>query len=227
MIEAAIALLLGALTWTLLEYLLHRFVFHGRSASRLGAREHRQHHANPDYFAPWWQKALAAVAVTALLLPLAAGVAGLRSGVVFTLAFVGTYLLYEVLHRRAHTRPPRGPYGRWRRRNHFAHHFHDPRRAHGVTTPAWDHVFGTRLPADRIRVPRRLAMRWLVDDHGALREGFAADYELVGARARDERTRRADTEAALANRPPEIRDTPGTAGGARAEASRVTAPLPL
>ena len=62
---------------------------------------------------------------------------------------------YEVLHRRAHTRPPRGTYGRWRRRNHFAHHFANPRRALGVTTPVWDLVFATRLPIERVRVPRR------------------------------------------------------------------------
>jgi sterol desaturase/sphingolipid hydroxylase (fatty acid hydroxylase superfamily) len=200
MTPLAIAALLGAATWTLAEYVLHRFVFHAPRASALGAREHRQHHADPDYFAPWWQKALAALAATALLLPLAA--AGLPLGLVFTLGFIAMYLLYEVLHRRVHTRPPRGPYGRWRRRNHLAHHFHDPRRAHGVTTPLWDVVFGTRLPAGPVRVPRRLAMRWLLDEHGAVRAPFAADYRLVGARAPDERARRADTDAAMANRPP-------------------------
>jgi hypothetical protein len=85
-----------------------------------------------------------------------------------------------VLHRRCHTHPPRGAYGRWRRRNHFAHHFADPRRAHGVTTPLWDRVFGTALRVDRIRVPRALAMCWLVDAEGRVRAPFAADYELVG-----------------------------------------------
>jgi sterol desaturase/sphingolipid hydroxylase (fatty acid hydroxylase superfamily) len=202
MIEIATASLLGALSWTFLEYLLHRFVFHGRSAAAIGAREHRLHHADPDYFAPWWQKALAALAATGLLLPLAAFAAGPRVGLVFTLAFVATYLLYEVLHRLAHTRPPRGPYGRWRRRNHFAHHFRDPRRAHGVTTPIWDAVFATGLVSERVRVPRRLAMRWLVDERGEVRSAFAADYELVGAPARDPGTRRADADAAMANRPP-------------------------
>ena len=50
---------LGALGWTLLEYLLHRFSFHGASARGSGAKEHRRHHAEVDYFAPSWQKALA------------------------------------------------------------------------------------------------------------------------------------------------------------------------
>jgi len=196
------AFVLGAVGWTLLEYGLHRFVFHGKSATRLGAREHRQHHAQVDYFAPWWQKALAASAVTAVALPLAIGVSGTAPGLSFTAGFIGMYLSYEVLHRLAHTRPPRGAYGRWRRRNHFAHHFADPRRAMGVTSPFWDHVFGTTLDAARVRVPRRLAMPWLVDANGEIWPAHADDYELVGTAFDDERTRAADTEAAMHNRSP-------------------------
>ncbi len=194
---------LGALGWTLAEYLLHRFVFHGASARRLGASEHRRHHAQVDYFAPWWQKALAAVAAVAVVWPLAGVVAGGAAGLAFTIGFIGMYLLYEVLHRRAHTHPPRGAYGRWRRRNHFAHHFTDPRRAQGVTSPLWDRVFSTRLSVDKVRVPRRLAMPWLVDACGDIWPVYADDYELVGSAHRDARTREADARAAFANRRPE------------------------
>jgi len=207
LIASALAFGLGAAGWTLAEYGLHRFVFHGASATRLGAREHRQHHAQVDYFAPWWQKGLAAVAATGILLPVAVVTTGVATGLSFTLGFIAMYLFYEVLHRRAHTRPPRGPYGRWRRRNHFAHHFMDPRRAQGVTTPFWDLVFDTRLPAHRVRVPRRLAMPWLLDAAGEIRPDYAADYQLVGSARSDERTRRADSEAAMANRRPEV-ETP-------------------
>lgn len=198
-----VAVALGAAAWTLMEYALHRFVFHAASARGPGAREHRRHHAQVDYFAPWWQKALGALPVTAVVLPVATLLFGATIGLAFTGGFLGAYLLYEVLHRRAHTRPPRGPYGRWRRRNHFAHHFVDPRRGQGVTSPVWDRVFGTRLPVAVVPVPRRLAMPWLVDGDGRLRPEFASDYELVGSPRRDDRTRRADREAALANRRPE------------------------
>jgi sterol desaturase/sphingolipid hydroxylase (fatty acid hydroxylase superfamily) len=203
-IPIALATLLGAAFWTLAEYGLHRFVFHGASPKRPGAGEHRRHHAEVDYFAPWWQKAAAATAVLAAMLPIAIGMAGVAPGVAFSAGFVLTYLLYEVLHRTAHTRPPRGPYGRWRRRNHFAHHFMDPRRAQGVTTPVWDVVFGTRLPVERVRVPRRLAMPWLLDAGGRIDPAFTADYELVGSAHRDAGTRRADAEAARANRRPPV-----------------------
>jgi sterol desaturase/sphingolipid hydroxylase (fatty acid hydroxylase superfamily) len=198
LVASLLAAGLGAVGWTLLEYVLHRFVFHGASATRLGAKEHRRHHAQVDYFAPWWKKALAALAATAVTLPLAIVAEGATIGLSFTAGFIGMYLLYEVLHRRAHTHPPTGAYGRWRRRNHFAHHFVDPRRGQGVTTPVWDRVFGTRLPVERVPVPRRLAMPWLVD----------ADGEIwpVGSARSDDCLRRADTEAAMANRSPD----PGT-----------------
>ncbi|MCP4006748.1 MAG: hypothetical protein GY725_21420 [bacterium] len=127
---------------------------------------------------------------------------GVRVGLSFTAGLIGMYLLYEVLHRRAHTHPPRGGYGRWLRKSHFAHHFGNPRRAHGVTTPIWDVVFGTLLPVDRVPVPRRMAMLWLVDEAGQLRESFAADYTLVGKAQCDAETRRADADAAMANRSP-------------------------
>ncbi len=178
-VSLLVASALGAATWTLAEYGLHRFVFHGASAARPGAREHRRHHAEPDYFAPAWQKALAALAVTAVLAPVATLAVGPRLALAFTGSFIAMYLLYEWLHRRAHTHAPRGPYGRWRRRNHFAHHFQDPRRAQGVTSPFWDLVFGTTLPRKRVRVPRRFAMSWLVNAEGQLRPEYASDYELV------------------------------------------------
>ena len=193
LVPCATALLLGAAGWTLLEYVLHRFVFHGDRGDALGAREHRQHHAEIDYFAPWWMKGLAAVAAAAIVLPLAAGVAGRAPAVAFTTGFIATYLGYEVLHRRAHTHAPRGRYGRWLRRNHFAHHFVDPARAHGVTTPFWDHVFGTTLRVERVPVPRSMAMPWLaaaIDANGRLAPPYDRDFVIRGA-PRDEARGRA------------------------------------
>jgi sterol desaturase/sphingolipid hydroxylase (fatty acid hydroxylase superfamily) len=201
-IAAGAAFGLGAVGWTLAEYVLHRFVFHGASAKRLGAGEHRRHHAQVDYFAPSWMKGLAALATTSVLLPVAVVVGSVASGVCFTLGFVSMYGTYEILHRRAHTHPPRGRYGRWLRRNHFAHHFVDPRRAQGVTSPFWDLVFATRLPVKRVRVPRRLALPWLVDSEGEIWPAFADDYELVGGARNDASARRADRDAANENRSP-------------------------
>jgi sterol desaturase/sphingolipid hydroxylase (fatty acid hydroxylase superfamily) len=89
------------------------------------------------------------------------------------------YLAYEWVHRRAHTHRGVGAYGRFLRRHHFHHHFGNPRVNHGVTSPVWDVVLGTFETPERIRVPEKLCMRWLVDPHtGDVFADLARFYEL-------------------------------------------------
>lgn len=204
-----LAFVIGGLGWTLAEYLLHRFLMHSMRGRGLPSREHLTHHARRDYFAGAPQKALFSVVVTAIMLPVAALVLGLPHALTLQGGFIATYLFYEWLHRRAHTHGPRGRYGRWLRRHHFYHHFGHPLQNHGVTTPVWDHLFGTNVEPEVIRVPRRLAMRWLLTPEGELDPAFAADYVLVGrgptgaAVVETPESVATDTAAAFANRVPE------------------------
>ena len=158
--------LLGAASWTAAEYAIHRFVGHGKKRSppksgfgRFGLdglayefnREHLAHHADPSYFAPTSRKVLAAAvimpAATLALTPLL----GVRRAASFAVGFGFAYGTYEVLHRRIHTHPARGPYGRWRRRHHLFHHQKTPRANHGVTSPVWDILFETWKPNDETK----------------------------------------------------------------------------
>jgi len=173
----ALALMLGALTWTLAEYALHRWVGHDPKSKTEFAEEHRAHHAIRGYFAPTARKAMLAAPV--VLAGLALGWLALGGpGAAYAAGFAATYVAYEVFHRRLHTHPPRGPVGRYLRRHHFAHHFNGPQTNHGVTSPAWDFVFGTRRDPGVIRVPEKHAMVWLVDESGDARPEFAADYAV-------------------------------------------------
>jgi sterol desaturase/sphingolipid hydroxylase (fatty acid hydroxylase superfamily) len=176
------AALLGVLTWTLLEYLIHRFLGHdARLRPNPFAVEHVRHHAEGDYFAPSWKKVLAALAFAALLWWPATRVAGPGPGLAWLGGLLGFYAVYEVLHRRAHTHAGVGPFGRWLRRHHFAHHFADASTNHGVTTPLWDLVFGTYRPVTQVRVPRRFVMPWLKDPvTGGVRPEHAGTFVLNG-----------------------------------------------
>jgi hypothetical protein len=172
---------LGSASWSAAEYAIHRFVGHGpkraRPASLLGRlgpaalayefnREHLAHHADPTYFAATSRKVLAAaVAIPVATLALTPFV-GVRRALSFAAGFSVAYGTYEFLHRRVHTHPPRGRYGRWLRRHHLAHHYKTPRANHGVTSPLWDRIFGTEQPVERIRVPKRSAPVWLTADDG-------------------------------------------------------------
>lgn len=180
-----LALAIGAATWSLLEYLLHRFLGHDRrTMPNFFSVEHSRHHSEGDYFAPTWKKALVAIAISGLTFGLLRLLVDPAIAAAYTTGFVGMYGTYEVLHRRAHTHAGIGAYGRFLRRHHFHHHFANPKSNHGVTSPVWDLAFGTYEPATEVRVPVKLAMRWLVDPRtGRVRERFAAQYRLVGRAA--------------------------------------------
>ncbi len=106
------------------------------------------------------------------------------AGMAFVVAFAGAYLGYEAMHRREHTHPGSGSFGRFLRRHHFYHHFSDPAFNHGVTSPLWDWVFGTLRPVGVVRVPPKLAMHWLVDpETSEVRPEYAEHYQLLSARS--------------------------------------------
>jgi hypothetical protein len=198
------AFALGALSWSASEYAIHRFVGHGpRRTSKPGLREllslrglaakfndeHVAHHADPSYFAPTSQKAVGAVVALSLMGTLGSLLVGPRRGLAFGAGFAASYVGYEILHRRIHTHPPRGPHGRWARRNHLLHHHKSPSKNHGVTNPLFDLVFGTHTPVQVVKVPRQSPPAWLTDpETGEVRPEFAADYALTSKNTTDRRT---------------------------------------
>ena len=66
-------------------------------------------------------------------------------------------------------------------------------------TLVWDRVFGTYEVPEQVRVPRRLALPWMVDDDGELHPEYVADYVLVGSATGDERTAQLDRVRAFAS----------------------------
>jgi hypothetical protein len=190
-------LLAGWFTWTLAEYVFHRFGMHQAKGRGLASREHLFHHANRDSVLEKW-----ALSWSGVLL-FGAGFAWVLHPA-FGLGWVVGYGFYDWQHYWAHRRAPRNRYQRFVRRHHFHHHFGHPMANHGVTWPLWDKVFGTHEVPGTIKVPRRLAMVWLVDDLGAVKAEFAGDYEVVGRRAADAQQAALDLTDAYANRAPEL-----------------------
>ncbi len=178
------ALTSGVLTWTLLEYLIHRWMGHDRRFRRspFGV-EHIRHHVEGNYFAPTWKKLMAAAVIMVVVGVPAIALAGTHVGLAYVTGLICFYGVYEWLHRREHTHAGIGPYGRFVRRHHFHHHFVDGRTNHGVTTPIWDLVFRTYETPTTIKVPPKLCMAWLLDPStGEVRERHRATYQLGKAR---------------------------------------------
>jgi sterol desaturase/sphingolipid hydroxylase (fatty acid hydroxylase superfamily) len=141
-IAAAIA---GAAGWTLVEYLLHRFVLHRMP---LISDLHHAHHVAPRAYlgTPTWAS-----------LPVLAGIFFLPLWRLWSLdvacgAFSGIiagWLWYGIVHHVIHHRRPR-PLAialRATSHRHLLHHSPYLSGNFGVTTAVWDHLFGTRLPS--------------------------------------------------------------------------------
>lgn len=149
------AFVVGALLWSLLEYLLHRFFFHaqvrGETARIAVFLAHGHHHATPmdrmRIAAPPLQM------VSALLLLF--GICDvIFDGSAVWIAFAGSiaaYLAYEAIHYAIHHGREGLGILRAVRRHHLAHHHVDARSRWGISTPLWDVVFRS----DRARDARR------------------------------------------------------------------------
>ncbi len=137
-----VAVLAGLAFWTLAEYIIHRVVLHNVGYFR---DLHDQHHASPTELigTPIWMSF--SILAAAVVLP-AWWLFGIPYGSGFSFGVTGGYLAYSFAHHVLHhwrITPDHPLYG-WKR-THALHHFRHDEGNFGVTTPFWDHVFGTAL----------------------------------------------------------------------------------
>lgn len=135
---------IGLAGWTLIEYLLHRVLFHH---APILSRIHELHHDSPQELigTPAWISVLVGLLLVAV--PLCA-LLGIAFGIAATAGLVTGYLWYVFVHYATHHwRPRRKSYLYRARLRHARHHHLSHSGNFGVTTSAWDHVFGTALEA--------------------------------------------------------------------------------
>ena len=136
------SLALGLLTWTIVEYGVHRFVLHAIEAV---ARLHEQHHATPGAYVgtPTWISLLcfALGGFTPALILFGWEVA---SGATIGLLF--GYLWYLLVHDAVHRWHLQRGSLFYRTKIHHARHHHAKVSGNfGVTSSFWDRVFGTHI----------------------------------------------------------------------------------
>ena len=136
---AAIALG-GLVSWTAIEYALHRFVLHGLQPFR---RWHAEHHERPRALICSPTIMSASLILTLVFLP-ALLLGGLWRACAFTLGVLTGYLAYAITHHATHHWRADNAWMRDRKRWHALHHHHLEQPGHyGVTSAFWDHVFGS------------------------------------------------------------------------------------
>src|SRR4051812_17880511 len=143
----------GVFIWTLLEYALHRFLFHIQIPIRnpqlrdIVNSSHLLHHASPRDPGKVLVHPVYGLAISSLLY----GVLLVITRNAFSAAAVmvgiwAGFLYYEAVHYRVHFSLSGSGFIARQRRSHFYHHFTNNKRCFGVTSPLWDHIFGTTLP---------------------------------------------------------------------------------
>lgn len=138
----------GTLTWTLTEYILHRFVLHYVEDHPVIQRWHNfahgAHHDVPRDLRFVTASPFVTFPIAVLFWLLFWLILGWKWVWAFYAGFGIGYVLYEYTHYAIH-RYPHPPLsflrGLWQ--NHNLHHFKTPDKRFGVTTTLWDRVFGT------------------------------------------------------------------------------------
>lgn len=146
----------GVFSWTLIEYGLHRFIFHYTARSEVGKKliyaAHLSHHENPRAINKLFSGLVISLPVATVYLLLAWLATGsLHATTYLFTGLTAGYFCYEWLHFQAHHRRPRLRLFRYLRKYHLLHHYQTPKQRYGVTSPLLDLIFGTFRPVRKRR----------------------------------------------------------------------------
>lgn len=146
MLQAASVVLAGIVLWTLVEYTIHRFVFHIEPKTEWGKRIHFMvhgvHHDYPRDSTRLVMPLLVSVPLAALFYVAFQFMVAPFHDALFS-GFLGGYVAYDVIHYATHHWPMKGPVGRFLKEYHMKHHYVDDHTAYGVSSPLWDILLGT------------------------------------------------------------------------------------
>jgi dihydroceramide fatty acyl 2-hydroxylase len=149
--DVALGVLAGYSTWTLTEYLGHRFLFHldmpGRWGKRIHYLIHGVHHDHPGDSLRLVMPLLMSAPIMAMAFVVLRPICGPVLVLAVWAGFIAGYVGYDMVHYHVHHARPRTRFGQMLRRRHLLHHFHDHASWFGVSAPWWDDIFGTKPPA--------------------------------------------------------------------------------
>jgi sterol desaturase/sphingolipid hydroxylase (fatty acid hydroxylase superfamily) len=142
--EMVILAVAGLVSWSAIEYAMHRFLLHGLQPFMSW---HERHHQRPKaiIFTPTilsltWQFILIFIPVLLAF--------GILRACALTLGMLTGYLAYTITHHAVHHSHSGNPWLKRRKRWHAIHHYRNEQPGcYGVTTEFWDHVFGSTLLA--------------------------------------------------------------------------------
>jgi len=140
-----LSLLAGIFIWSLVEYVMHRFVFHYHPTSSWGKKLHFiMHGVHHDYPNDEFRLVLP----PSVSIPLATGFWFLYKSFIpteylygFFAAFIAGYLFYDISHYALHHFNFKAKFWKKLKKHHMMHHYADATKGYGVSSSFWDKIF--------------------------------------------------------------------------------------
>lgn len=164
----------GLAVWPFFEYAFHAWAMHNEDFRQDVYEAHQAHHHYPEYFDEFttlWDSLgrtedyvpEVAAAFIATLIP----TLGIRRASALMAGLLTGFVVMENHHLELHKREPKNKWEERIWKNHFLHHFKNPKKNHGGI-PLWDHLLGSYIDAEEVRIPADKTPPWLNED----RPGF-------------------------------------------------------
>ncbi|SHM93843.1 sterol desaturase family protein [Mucilaginibacter sp. OK098] len=139
-----VTIISGLIVWTIVEYVLHRYIFHYQFPGKIGARLHFViHGVHHDY--PCDRRRL--VMPPSLSIPLALMFFFLFRNLlpakyldIIFAKFLTGYLIYDIGHYAMHHLNFKSGLFKKIKQHHMLHHYQNPNRGYGVSSPLWDKI---------------------------------------------------------------------------------------
>lgn len=149
----------GAITFTFIEYWVHRSVYHIEPTTEARAKfqyvAHGVHHEYPKDKTRLAMPPLLAIIVASSLFAFMFFLLG-EAAYAFFPGFIWGYASYLLVHYAVHAYAPPKNFLKQLWINHAVHHYKDGNAVFGVSSPLWDYVFGTMATMDKSKVSENL-----------------------------------------------------------------------
>lgn len=145
-LSVAALFFVGVMFWTLLEYVIHRRVFHYEPSSKMGKQLHfilhGVHHDYPNDAKRLVMPPVISVPLAIIFYLVFAFLFGNAAPPIWA-GLVAGYVCYDSIHYAIHHFPMRSGLLNRLKQHHLRHHFHDDHSGFGVSSPLWDYIFRT------------------------------------------------------------------------------------
>lgn len=140
---------IGLFIWTIVEYLLHRFVFHWELKSKIGQKIHFIFHGVHHDYPSDSSRLVMPPAISILLATMFYFIFAFIIGNIFVLPFFAGfligYLFYDITHYAIHHFNMHSKFWLAIKNHHMLHHYQNPKLGYGVSSPLWDMIIGTNF----------------------------------------------------------------------------------